>query len=119
MSLLLPLAMLLQSVIAPGADGEPDLELQCEVGPVDRSYGGSAFAIYSCDDGESVVAFAKPGTPAYPFYFIVTPRGDGVRLYGEGDGDNDAGRAAFSVLNRFRPRDVAKLVAATRSSKTG
>jgi hypothetical protein len=117
---LLPVALLLlQSVVAPGGDGEPELELQCEVGPVDRAYGGSAFAIYSCDDGVSVVAVAKRGAAAFPFYFIVTPRGEGVRLYGEGDGDSDASHAAFMELDRFTPADVARLVAATRAVKAG
>jgi len=120
MSLLLPVTLLLlQSVVAPAGEGEPELELQCDVGPVVRDYGGSAFAVYSCDDGLSVVAVAKRGTRAYPFYFIVTPRGDGVRLYGEGDGDGAASRAAFSELDRFSPDDVAELVAATRQIKAG
>jgi len=116
MSMLLPFLMLLSSpVLLPGGEDGVDKELTCEVGPVDREYGGSAFSIYSCDDGQSVVAVAKPKSRAFPFYFIVSPHGDGVRLYGEGDGNEDATHAAFADLNRFRPADVAALVAATRA----
>ena len=117
MSLLLSLAMLSSStVLLPNgsADGL-DVELTCEVGPIDREYGGSAFSIFSCDDGKSVVAVAQPGSRAFPFYFIVSPQGGEVRLFGEGDGDSQATQEAFYDLNEFRPTDVAALVAATRS----
>ena len=116
MSLLLPLAMLLSSpVLLPGGEDGVDTELTCEVGPVDRQYGGSDFSIYSCDDDKSVVAVAKPRSRAFPFYFIVSPQGGEVRLYGEGDGDSKATRAAFKDLNEFKPADVAALVAATKA----
>jgi hypothetical protein len=116
MSMLLPFVMMLSSpVLLPGGEDGVDKELTCEVGPVDREYGGSAFSIYSCDDGKSVVAVAKPNSRAFPFYFIVSPYGDQVRLYGEGDGNDDATHAAFADLNRFRPADVAALVAATKA----
>ena len=120
MSLMLALALLMDStVVMPGGEDGSDVELQCEVGPVDRDYGGSAFSIYSCDDDKSVVAFAKPGSKAYPYFFIVSPVNGQVRLYGEGNGDNEAGRAAFTDLNALQPAEVADLVAATKVHKTG
>ena len=117
MSMLLAAAMMLSSptVLLPGGEDGVDLELTCEVGPLEREYGGSAFSLYSCDDGKSLVAVAKPGSKAFPFYFIVSPHGDEVRLYGEGDGDSDASQAAFYDLNQFHPADVAALVRATKS----
>jgi hypothetical protein len=121
MSLFLPFALLLSSstVLLPNGSAEGmDVELTCEVGPIDRVYGGSAFSIYSCDDGKSVVAVAKPRSKAFPFYFIVSPQGGEVRLYGEGDGDSNATRAAFQDLNEFKPADVAALVSATKAIAT-
>jgi hypothetical protein len=118
MNLLLPLALLLSSptVLLPnGSEDGLDVELNCEVGPVDRVYGGSAFSVYSCDDGKSVIAVAKPRSRVYPFYFIVSPQGGEVRLYGEGDGDVEASHDAFRELNRFKPADVAALVSATKA----
>ena len=116
MSVMLSLALLLTStVVLPGGEGDADTELNCITGPVDREYGGSAFAIYSCDDDKSVVAVAKRGSAAYPFYFIVSPVRGEVRLYGEGDGDGEATSAAFADLNEFVPADVAELVAATKA----
>jgi len=120
MGLLLAYAMMMSStVLMPGGEDGPDIELQCETGPIERDYGGSAFSIYSCDDGKSVVAVAKPGSKAFPYLFIVSPVNGQVRLYGEGGGDNDAGRAAFSDLNEFEPADLAELVAATRVPAAG
>jgi hypothetical protein len=113
---MLSLVMMMSStVVLPGGENGMDVELTCEVGPIDRSYGGSAFEVYSCDDGKSVVAVAKPGTPAYPYYFIVSPDADGkVLLYGEGDGSK-AGREAFADLNEVPAAEVAALVAATKA----
>ena len=120
MSLVLAFAMLLDStVFMPGGEDGQDLELSCEVGPVDRDYGGSAFSLYSCDDGKSLIAVAKPGSKAFPYLFILSPSGERVRLYGEGNGDSDAGRAAFSDLNEIGPAEVAGLVAETRAPKAG
>ena len=116
MSLLLAMLLSAPTVVLPnGSQDGLDVELSCEVGPVDRVYGGSAFEVFSCDDGRSVVAVAKPRSKAFPFYFIVSPQGGEVRLYGEGDGDRDASRAAFQDLNEFKPEDVAALVAATKA----
>ena len=113
---MLSLVMLSSTVVLPGGENGMDVELTCEVGPIDRSYGGSAFSVFSCDDGKSVVAVAKPGTKAYPFYFIVSPNAEGeVLLYGQGDGDNEAGREAFADLNEVRPAEVAAVVAETRA----
>ena len=121
MSLLLPFALMLSSstVVLPGGEDGKDVELTCETGPVDRDYGGSAFQVFSCDDGKSVVAVAKPGSKAFPFYFIVSPAKGEVRLYGQGDGDNAASQAAFNALNETTPAQVGELVAATKAHKTG
>jgi hypothetical protein len=117
MSMLLAAAMMLSSstVMLPGGEDGVDLELTCEIGPVDRSYGGSDFSLYSCDDGKSLVAVAKPGSKAYPFFFIVSPDRGQVKLYGEGDGDEDATHAAFADLNEVTPAEVAAIVKATKS----
>jgi len=120
MSMLLAAAMMVSpTVMLPGGEDGVDVELTCEVGPVDRSYGGSAFSLYSCDDGKSLVAVAKPGSKAFPFYFIVSPHGNEVRLYGEGDGDSKATQEAFYDLNAFKPADVAALVRETKLGAHG
>lgn len=120
MSLLLSFALMMNStVVLPGGEDGQDVELECAVGPVEREYGGSAFAIYSCDDDKSVVAVAKRGSAAFPFYFIVSPVEGQVRLYGQGDGDGEATRAAFAELNEISAADVAALVAATKAPAAG
>ena len=116
MSLLLSAVMMMSAtVVLPGGENENDLMLTCDTGPVEREYGGSAFSLFSCDDGRSLVAVAKPGSKAFPFYFIVSPADDQVRLYGEGDGDSDATGAAFMDLNEVTPAELAAIVRETKA----
>jgi hypothetical protein len=67
------------------------------------STAGSAFSVYSCDDGKSVVAVAKPRSRVFPFYFIVSPQGGEVRLYGEGDGEATPATTPSPTSTSSRP----------------
>lgn len=85
--------------------------LNCEVGPLKRTYGQTQWVVHACDDGHSIVAAADQGNPAQPFFFIfyVKPNGD-MQLYGEGEGDKTATKAAFDDLSKLTREDVATLV---------
>ena len=106
------LAAALAGPPAAAATGE---QMACDVGPVARNYGASEWQVYSCVDGRSIVVLANEGSRAHPFYFMLTPEAQGVNLYGEGTGDNEATRAAYKDLEKLTSEDVAALVAETRA----
>jgi len=85
--------------------------IKCKVGPIDHSFGGTEWQVYACDDGRSVLARAKDGNPAAPFYFIVAAKGEAYEVYGEGTGAKAATDAAYEELNKLEPAAVAKLYA--------
>jgi hypothetical protein len=92
--------------------------LNCEVGPVKKSYGGNSWLVYACDDTRSAVVVSNQGNPAMPFYFILYVQPDGaVRLYGEGTGAKSATQPAFDELSKLDQARVAALVAEARSVK--
>jgi len=87
--------------------------IKCKVGPIEHSFGGTQWDVYACSDGRSVLAKAKAGNPADPFYFILADKvgGEGYELYGEGNGDKDASDAAYADLQKLDAAAIAKLYA--------
>lgn len=85
--------------------------LNCDKGPLNRTFGGTAWLVYGCEDGKTLVVAAREGNPAAPFYFILYPKGDGHGLYGEGIGDKKATAPAFEDLKRLDSAAIAALVA--------
>lgn len=69
------------------ASSERPPELNCHAGPIEKSYGGSSWLVYACDDNRSAVVASGQGNQAMPFFFILYVRPDGeIQLYGEGTG---------------------------------
>jgi len=90
---------------APASSGA----LSCTIGPVSKTFGGSTWLVYGCNDGQSVVAVAGPGNPATPFYFIFAHGPKGIELHGEGTGNKQATDAAFKELQALSQADIAAL----------
>lgn len=90
--------------------------LKCDVGPVSRTFGGSEWMVYSCDDGASMVAVTAAGNPASPFIFILMSGDDGYKIMGEGNGDQMASSAAGDEISRMTADELAALLAATKSA---
>ena len=88
--------------------------LHCEVGPVPRTFGNTAWLVYGCADNRSLVVLPAPGNPARPFYFLLTPGENGYRLVGEGSGRQSVTRAAFAALKALSDQDIAALLEETR-----
>jgi hypothetical protein len=92
--------------------------LNCEVGPLNKAYGGNPWLVYACDDNRSAVVVSDQGNPAMPFYFILYVKPDGtMRLYGEGTGAKSATQPAFDELSKLDQAGVAALVAEARAVK--
>jgi hypothetical protein len=92
----------------------PPKPLQCEVGPVSKTFGRTQWLVYGCADNRSLVVLAAPGNPANPFYFLFSPGESGYRITGEGTGRQSATRAAFAELETLTDQDIAALLEETR-----
>ena len=93
------------------APADPKPSLNCAKGPLHRSFGGTAWLVYGCDDKATLVVVAAEGNPASPFYFIFYPKGEERGLYGEGNGDRKATAPAFEDLKRLDSAAVEALLA--------
>jgi hypothetical protein len=106
------LALLLLNVVLPSiavAEDAPTTSLKCEVGPVAKSYGGTNWLLYACDDGHSIVIVSGQGNPATPFYFMFSWKDGAYRLHGEGTGDKKATQAAFDDLSKLDKSGIERL----------
>lgn len=88
--------------------------MKCETGPVRRTFGGSEWEVYSCEDQASMVVVSVQGNPASPFYFFLKSTEGSYRITGEGNGDEKASGAAAHALESMTSADLAKLLAATK-----
>jgi hypothetical protein len=90
--------------------------LNCEIGPLHKTYGQTAWLVYACDDSRSVVIVSDTGNPAMPFYFFFYVEPDGsMKLHGEGTGKKSATQAAFNDLEKLTLADVSGLVDQAKS----
>lgn len=104
------------AVPVPAMSEEPiskPSSLKCDIGPVKKTYGMTQWLVYSCDDRRSIVVVSAPGNPAMPFFFTLSPTGDGYRLHGEGTGRKEATSAAFEELEALSEEDIITLVEQT------
>jgi len=93
--------------------------LKCDIGPVNKTYGKSAWLVYSCNDGGTVVFVSAPGNPAMPFYFTLSPGTSGHQLQGEGTGHKEATAAAYGDIKALSQRDIAEIIERTKQVKNG
>ena len=113
---LLLLGLLVSSAPAVRAADGPQ-SLQCITGPVQKTYGGTPWLIYSCGDGQSLVIVSAPGSPAAPFYFILRPKAGQYELSSEGTGAKAMTGAALAEIRKLSPADIAGLIRETRQIK--
>ena len=95
---------------------EPSSEeqtLNCDVGPLNKTYGKTRWLVYSCSDDRTLVFVSAPGSPAMPFYFRLY----NGQLTGEGTGDKLATDAAYEEIKALSTSDVKELVRQTKAPK--
>lgn len=117
------LALLVSSLLAMTAcastgDTAEQPVMACDVGPLWKTYGTTEWLVYSCKDARSVVVVAAPGNPAMPFFFMLSSEDDGIRVYGEGEGDKSATKPAFDELKEVTASDLARLISETQQPST-
>lgn len=93
------------------AAAQPSANLNCKIGPIEKTYGGTKWNVYGCDDKKSLVIVTAPGNPAMPFYFFFLPNKSGYELHGEGTGDKKITDAAYKDLAALTESDIAALAA--------
>jgi len=81
----------------------------CNAGPAIKTFGGSSWLVYACDDRHSVVVITAPGSTAAPFYFIFAYGADGYQLHGEGTGNKAATDAAYKELSQLKASEITNL----------
>lgn len=91
--------------------------LQCDTGPLQRTYGGTEWVVYSCSDRNTVVIYTAAANPGKEFYFMFTSQKGELHLYGEGNGDKKYTNAAFEELKPMTREDVDALIKATELVK--
>lgn len=92
-------------------------KLECNTGPVPKTFGSSQWLVYSCSDARSVVVVSAPDSIAAPFYFMFQAVPDGHRLVGEGTGSKAATDEAYSVLSKLSEQDIQGLIDQTKVVK--
>lgn len=97
------------SAIAAGQDGAAPKRLDCRLGPIHRTFAKGSWLVYGCNDGASLVVVADQGNPAAVFYFVVTPKGDGFSISGEGTGDRADTSEAFDELQRLSAEQIREM----------
>ena len=89
--------------------------MQCEIGPVEKTFGGTNWTVYSCDDNKSLVVISANGNPAMPFYFMISEKDGELAIHGEGNGSKEASAAAGRDLEKLMASEnaIAALIAET------
>lgn len=95
-----------------------ETQLTCNVGPIQRIYGGTPWVVYGCDDGKSLVVASGAGNPASPFYFVLAWSDAGYAVSGEGSGSRDASAAALSDLRALTRQQIEALYIEAQTSGT-
>jgi hypothetical protein len=80
-----------------------------------KSYGGSQWLVYSCNDTHSLVFVSAQGSPASPFVFFALVGPKDIKLHGEGTGNKQVTDAAYKELSALTAKDLAALTAQARS----
>ncbi len=88
-------------------------KLNCDVGPVNKSFGGTNWLVYSCNDKSSIVFITAPGSKAMPFVFINT----NGKLSGEGTGNKELTDDAFTEIKDLTSVQIERLIAETKNIK--
>lgn len=104
------------TIVAPDATIglESEGKLVCNQGPITETIGGSEWKVYGCLDCCSLIFFATEGSPAFPYYFILTPENGDYKLYSEGAGDSVAVDAAQIEIESYDAQEIRALIQKTK-----
>ena len=105
------LATLLLAAFEAGAQGPSQPKLVCDRGPFStKTFGGTPWQIYGCNDNRSVAIVTAPGNPAIPFYFLLAWVNGVYTVSGEGTGRRDLTAKAYNELIKLNRQQIDALV---------
>jgi len=100
--------LFLSLAASPCLAGEPTLE--CDVGPVTKTFGNTDWLAYSCRDRSSIVFIAAPGSVAEPYYFFLHRWNGKYLTQGEGNGNQKSVVAANAQIRALTTAQVTAIV---------
>ena len=92
--------------------------LDCDVGPLTKTYGSTPWLVYGCSDDKSVVFVTPSLSPAAPFYFMLFPKDGKYVVVGEGTGSKVHTDRAYAELTKLTAEDAAALIAAAKAQRS-
>jgi hypothetical protein len=87
--------------------------MDCTVGPVIKTFGGSKWVVNSCADG-AVILMAMNDGPAFPCFIKIAPSTEGYDINGRGKGDRQATNAAMDELGALSVADIHAMIDETK-----
>jgi hypothetical protein len=88
--------------------------MDCTVGPVIKTFGGSKWVVNSCSDGRTVILMATNDSPAFPCFIKIAPSTEGYDINGRGKGDKQATNAAMEELGALSVADIHAMIDETK-----
>ena len=105
------------SLFTTGALSAEQSALNCDIGPLKKTYGNTPWLVYSCTDNETIVIVSDAGSPAMPFVFSFHKKDNGYHLTGEGTGNKQATNAAYTELSKLTEPNLLQLITHTVNAK--
>lgn len=107
-------AALMVMVGEAAAQGPSQPKLICDRGPyASKTFGGTQWQIYGCNDNRSVAIVTAPGNPAIPFYFLLAWVNGVYTVSGEGTGRRDLTAKAYAEIVKLNRQQIDALVSET------
>jgi hypothetical protein len=94
--------------------GAQTAPMDCTVGPVIKTFGGSKWVVNSCADGRTVILMATDDSPAFPCFIEIAPSTKGYSIDGRGKGDKQATNAAMDELGALSVADIHAMIDETK-----
>jgi hypothetical protein len=91
--------------------------MDCTVGPITKTIGGSKWLVGSCSDDRTMTLMAMDDSPAYPCFIVVAPSPEGYKINARGNGDQQATKAAMAELASLSVPDIHSLIAETKQQQ--
>jgi hypothetical protein len=102
------------AICLPLPAGAQTAPMDCTVGPLIKTFGGSKWVVNSCADDRTMTLMATNDSPAFPCFIVIAPSTEGYNIDGRGRGDQQATNAAMSELAELSVADIHALITETK-----